>query len=73
MLGQRPRDGKSSLEQLDNSRASLSGFFVLFTGNFSRDITNEVAYFSLNHLFNNKTEAYFPQNFPFVLCLNTLA
>jgi len=73
VLGQQPWDNKSSSEQLGNSRASLSGFFILFIGYFRCDIANEVEYFSLNHLFNNQSEAHFPQNFPFVLCLNTLA
>lgn len=64
---------KAPRKQLDNSRASLSGIFISFIGNFSLDITDGVQHLSLNHLFNNKSEAYFPLNFPFVLCLNTLA
>lgn len=40
--GQRPQHSKSSLEQLDNSRVSLSGFLILSIGNFSRDITDEI-------------------------------
>lgn len=42
VLGQQPWDGQISSEQPDNSRKNLSGFFIVFMGNFSCDITNEV-------------------------------